>query len=114
MLLDSLPSIQSNIKWLQMMWLSDVDAATHYELLDPVTMLRNPQDVQLINIGYWKGVSAEDPEGLWKATQNLFHLTAETAELTSADQRVLDVGCGYGTNSVYCMTQFAPQHMIGL
>lgn len=117
MLLDalpSIPSIQNNLRWIQMMLRSDADAAAHYELLDPIAMLRNPQDVQLINVGYWKGVSPDDPDGLWKATQNLFRLTAETAELSSVDQRVLDVGCGYGTNSVFCMTQFSPAHMVGL
>jgi cyclopropane fatty-acyl-phospholipid synthase-like methyltransferase len=114
MLLDALPSIQNNIRWIQMMLRSDEDASAHYELLDPLTMLRNPNDVQLINLGYWKEVSSDDPEGLWKATQALFRLTAETAELNSADQRVLDVGCGYGTNSVFCLTQYAPAHMVGL
>ena len=65
-------------------------------------------------MGYWKDVQPDSPAAADLATDAFFDLICQTAEINSDDQVVLDVGCGYGTNALYCIRHFQPHHVIGL
>lgn len=107
-------SLKSNVDWFKMMLRSDSDAATNYDLRGAAELLNTAGDVPTINLGYWQGVSSAAPDGLWRATQALFQLAGETAELGPGDAEVLDVGCGYGTGAAYLLQKFAPARLTGL
>lgn len=107
-------SLQGNLACLEMMLRSDHEAERYYDLLRSMSFLDAPHGVPMINMGYWRGVAAADPDGLWKATLQLSRLIGETAELGPGDHDVLDVGCGYGTNALACMEAFGPQRIVAL
>jgi erythromycin 3''-O-methyltransferase len=97
-----------------MMLRSDSDAAMNYDLRGSAELLRTSENVPTINLGYWDGIATSSPDGLWQATQALFRLVGETAELSPADGSVLDAGCGYGTCAEYLLKTFSPKEIIGL
>jgi cyclopropane fatty-acyl-phospholipid synthase-like methyltransferase len=107
-------SLQRNVQWFKMMLRSDSDAATNYNLRGAAELLTTANQVPTINLGYWNGISTSAPDGLWQATQALFQLVGETAELSPRDRAVLDVGCGYGTCAAYLLEEFGPKEVVGL
>jgi ubiquinone/menaquinone biosynthesis C-methylase UbiE len=62
-----------------------------------------------LNLGYWK----DAPETLDDACDAMAILLAERAQL-SRDDRVLDVGFGFGDQDLFWMDRYAPQHITGL
>jgi cyclopropane fatty-acyl-phospholipid synthase-like methyltransferase len=107
-------TLQRNIAYLEMMLRSDRESNRYYDLVRHVRFLDTDRGVPMINMGYWRGVSVDGAGALWEATQNLFQLVGETAELGPEDRAVLDAGCGFGTNAIYCMETFGPQRFVGL
>ena len=61
------------------------------------------------NYGYWK----DSPKTYDEAGDALVALLGETAKLSPED-RVLDVGFGFGSQDIYWMQRFAPKQIIGL
>ncbi|AXQ28358.1 class I SAM-dependent methyltransferase [Solimonas sp. K1W22B-7] len=61
------------------------------------------------NYGYWTrpGMTMEE------AAEALTLLVASACELSPQD-RLLDVGCGYGAGAVSCARQFQPQSIVGI
>ena len=106
-------SLQGNLTYLGMMLRSDHKAEKYYEYLRQVPILDTPDGIPMINMGYWRGVSVDAPEGLWEASLKLCRLVGETAELGPGDD-VLDAGCGYGTNAIHSMDMFGPRRIVAL
>jgi len=62
-----------------------------------------------LNLGYWK----DAPSTLDDACDAMAVLLAQRARL-SADDRVLDVGFGFGDQDLFWMDRYAPRHITGL
>jgi erythromycin 3''-O-methyltransferase len=61
------------------------------------------------NLGYWK----DSPETLDDACQAMAQLVGETAQFSPQD-RILDVGFGFGDQDLFWMQHFSPQSIVGL
>lgn len=61
------------------------------------------------NVGYWKG----KPATLDDASEALAHVAAERLDLGPQD-RLLDVGFGYGDQDMYWMEHFKPREIVGI
>jgi erythromycin 3''-O-methyltransferase len=61
------------------------------------------------NVGYWK----DNPTTLDDASEALARTAAEKLEL-SANDRLLDVGFGYGDQDMYWMEHFQPREIVGI
>ncbi len=106
--------LRKNLGWIAMMLRSDCDAATNYDLWGAPDHLRTAANIPTVNMGYWKDVHFEQPDSIKLATDALFHLVDETAELGPKDQGVLDAGCGFGTHAIYAQQTFGLQKIVGL
>jgi cyclopropane fatty-acyl-phospholipid synthase-like methyltransferase len=78
-----------------------------YDIISTENVL-NEQSLYL-NMGYWK----DAPKTKDAASEAMAKLLAETAGLTS-DDRVLDVGFGFGDQDIFWMERFAPKQIVGL
>jgi len=63
---------------------------------------------KFINLGYWKNAACMDDAG-----RDMAHLLGEYAEI-STDDKVLDVGFGFGDQDLYWMKTFKPKNITGL
>jgi erythromycin 3''-O-methyltransferase len=106
--------IQDCFRWLSLLIRTDSDAAAYYDIRGPNDVLFAHNGQPTMNMGYWRHVDVDAEDALWAATLALFQLVGESAELGPHDSAVLDAGCGFGTNAVYCMRTFAPARVIGL
>lgn len=61
------------------------------------------------NVGYWK----DNPSTLDDASEALARTAAEKLELSEND-RLLDVGFGYGDQDMYWMEHFHPREIVGI
>ncbi len=79
-------------------------------LYDLISTENTIGDKQLyLNFGYWKA----SPKTLDEAGDALVTLLGETAKLSSED-RVLDVGFGFGDQDIVLMDRFSPRQIVGL
>jgi ubiquinone/menaquinone biosynthesis C-methylase UbiE len=62
-----------------------------------------------LNVGWWKG----QPTTLDDACEALAHLAGEKLQL-GPDDRVLDVGFGFGDQDMYWMERFKPRSIVGI
>lgn len=107
-------SLSSNIQWIKLLFQSDSDAAQHYDLRGDAALLRTHEGTPTMNMGYWRGLDVSREGSLWAATQALFDLVARAADLSPADEAVLDAGCGFGTNAVHCLQHHGPRRVVGI
>ncbi|MBC8314384.1 MAG: methyltransferase domain-containing protein [Bacteroidales bacterium] len=63
---------------------------------------------KFINLGYWKNADCMDDAG-----RDMAHLLGEHAEISSND-KILDVGFGFGDQDLYWMKMFKPKSITGL
>lgn len=106
--------IGTSIEWIKMMLRSDCDSATEYDLRGDAGFLRSDEGIPIMNMGFWRDVGVREENALWKATIALFDLVGDAAEITERDERVLDAGCGFGTNTIRCVEKFGARGVIGL
>jgi len=94
-------------------FINETNVASYYNRFGHKGIFPSKQ-MPVINMGYWEDVNLHEPKAIDHATNAFFELVCNTAEISTADNLVLDVGCGYGTNAIYCAQHFQPQHIIGL
>src|SRR5437867_4344027 len=94
------------VPWMKMMWRGDGDSAAQYDMRGDAPVLRTASGWPTMSFGYWRDVAVSDADSLGTATAASFRLVGETAGLSSRDERVLDAGCGFGTNAVYMVERF--------
>ena len=61
-----------------------------------------------LNLGYWRNAG-----GIDEASTHLVQMVGDSAALTSED-RVLDLGFGFGDQDIYWMRTFRPRHIDGV
>jgi ubiquinone/menaquinone biosynthesis C-methylase UbiE len=101
------------IEWPRILLSAKADAAKLYDLMGD-KCLRSPDDVPIVNMGYWREVDVYQPNALDCATRALFQLVCVTGEVSGKDERVIDVGCGFGTNCIHCARNFQPRQITGV
>lgn len=111
---DTRPDWWSRLRhWPRFFAQAETDAATLYNLRG-TDAIRSGGSVPLVNMGLWDGIHPSEPDSLQRAVYALFDLVAQGADLGPADQQVLDLGCGFGTNAIHCSTQYGPAHITGI
>jgi cyclopropane fatty-acyl-phospholipid synthase-like methyltransferase len=90
------------------------DPTAFYKLFKRQGAFGLEPDQPLTNMGYWRMANPGQRRGLAVANQALFDLACRGAEVSPADDWVLDVGCGYGRHASYCLENYGPRHVIGL
>jgi cyclopropane fatty-acyl-phospholipid synthase-like methyltransferase len=101
------------LRWPRYLARRAPDPATLYNLRGEKAIISDG-DVPLVNMGYWDGIHPHEPRSLERAVFALFELVARGAGLGPADNRVVDVGCGFGTNAVFCAERFGPARITGV
>lgn len=66
-------------------------------------------EARYLNLGYWRSGA----KTLDEASQALAELLAETARL-SADDEVLDAGCGFGDQDIFWHDRYRPKRIVGV
>ncbi len=94
-------------------FINETNIAAYYDRFGSRGVFPSTRQAPRANMGYWKGIDPMQPHALDLATDAFFSLISRTAEISEQDI-VVDAGCGYGTNAIYCMQHFAPQKIIGL
>jgi cyclopropane fatty-acyl-phospholipid synthase-like methyltransferase len=84
--------------------LHDYRVRAHYGFLAQGGSLSEKS--MFMNMGYWK----DAPSTLDEAARALVRLVAQTAQL-GADDRLLDVGCGFGDQDLLWMEEFGPKRI---
>lgn len=101
------------IEWPRVLLSAKPDAGKLYDLIGD-KCLRSLDDVPIANMGYWRDVDVRQPNALDCATRALFELVCMTGEISDKDERVIDIGCGFGTNAIHCARNFHPKRITGV
>lgn len=101
------------IEWPRVLLSAKADPGKLYDLIGD-KCLRSPDDVPIANMGYWRDVDVRQPNALDCATRALFELACMTGEISDKDERVFDIGCGFGTNAIHCARRFHPKRITGV
>lgn len=99
--------------WFKMMLRGDRDSAAQYDLRGEEELTTTESGFPTMNFGYWRDVTPSTPDPLWAACRALFHRVGALGEV-GPDDRVLDAGCGFGTNARYLAEQFGCRQVVGL
>lgn len=105
--------MRKTIRWITSFLATDSNSALHYDLRGEAALLQTHHGVPTMNFGYWDGIDPNSRSALWDATESLFAQVASMAEFARGD-RVLDAGCGFGTNLRYCAENFSLEQAVGL
>jgi erythromycin 3''-O-methyltransferase len=101
-------SLKDNLMLLSLLLIpSKQRAHAVYEVVSTDNLLTEKS--LYLNLGYWK----DSPRGMDEACEAMATLLAETARLTKED-RVLDVGFGFGDQDIFWMDRFSPKEIVGL
>ena len=107
--------LQNLITWPKMfLSFTDRNIGKRYDLMGPYGPFTTDSRMPLMNMGYWKEANPDDCQGLEQATRSLFDLVCSNGEISTTDDWVIDVGCGYGTNVIHCAHNFGAKRVVGL
>lgn len=85
------------------------DKQTASRLYDTLSVHNHiTEETRFSNLGYWR----DNPTTMDDACRALTRLVGQTARLNEQD-RVLDVGFGFGDQDVFWMQEFAPREIVG-
>lgn len=94
------PWHQRLLAWPRFLLGGRADAGHLYDLRGTTAIVADGS-VPLVNMGLWDGISSREPRCLERACYAMFALVAEGVGERLRGARVLDAGCGFGTNAVY-------------
>ncbi|MFN0201224.1 MAG: SAM-dependent methyltransferase [Bacteroidia bacterium] len=70
--------------------------------------------IPLVNMGYWKEIKNYKHIDLSLSNEKMFQLVADGAQISENDEVVLDVGCGYSSNMIFCAQKYKAKKYLGL
>ncbi len=91
------------------------DAGALYDYMGRAPLEYDARDnVSLVNLGYWIGLSSFAKGHLSRSNHALFYLVCKNAWLSEIDEFVADIGCGFGDVAVLCAKNFNCPNVIGI
>lgn len=93
--------------WPRFLFSGRADAAHLYDLRGEGA-IEGAGAVPVVNMGHWEGLDRAAPDVLRRANYAMFDRVARGAADVLPGGRVLDAGCGFGTNAVHLMETYAP------
>jgi len=91
------------------------DAGALYDFMGNAPLAYDARDnISLVNMGYWNGLSSFTKRDLSRSNYALFKLVCQNARLSEKDDFVADIGCGFGNAAVLCATDFGCPNVIGI
>lgn len=102
-----------NLEWSRLLLGAEVDPARWYDLLG-ARVLGSDSEHPQANMGFWAERNGARPSTLAEAADAMFHLVASGARLSAEVEHVVDVGCGFGVNTSWCVQRRGVRRATGV